>query len=437
MKWMFIKHQIKSNKLFKPKNINLFTLILFLSLASCLDKKDTMPVLTESVNLDHFNHLFKEIELNGKEVAIVHIYSEYPNYDFEIEPNEGFTCVDDVARSIVMLSKYLEEHKSDIEVLNKMKMLTEFVLQMQNENGYFNNFIWNDLSINKTYKTSIAELNWWSFRALWALESAYGLLKSDIEMAGRIIAASNKLLLNIKRDIPLNNVEIEILETLEVPTWLPQKYASDQSAVLILGLLKNYERTADEEIKLLINALAKGIMVMQKGDANNYPYGAFMSWQNLWHAWGNGQSYALLKAGQKFDNQSYIESALKEIDNFYPYLLKNGFAEAFWIQRTEDNKYIETRRNSYPQITYGLRPMIWAASEAYHYSKDDKYLRLSNELDSWLSGNNDAKTVIYYPETGICFDGITSKDAVSRNSGAESTIESLLIKLEMQNLNRQ
>ena len=434
---MLLRHQIKTDTLYKLKNSILFPLIILICLASCLDKKETTPALTDSVNLDHFNHLYKEIELNGKEVAIVHIYSEYPNYDFEIEPNEGFTCVDDVARAIVMLSKYLETNENDIEVLNKIKLLTEFVLQMQNDNSYFNNFIWNDLSINTSYKTSVAELNWWSFRALWGLESAYDALKTDTDISNRIAAALEKLLVNIKIDIPINKQDVEIIETLEVPTWLPQKYASDQSALLILGLLKNYERTSDKEIKLLIDALVKGIMVMQKGEAANYPYGAFMSWQNLWHAWGNGQSYALLKAGQKFNNQDYIDSALKEIDNFYPYLLENGFAEAFWIQKTEENKYIETRRNSYPQITYGLRPMIWAASEAYNYSKDKKYLQLINELESWLSGNNDAKTVIYNPETGICFDGIKSEEEVSRNSGAESTIESLLIMLEMQKLNRE
>ena len=81
--------------------------------------------------------------------------------------------------------------------------------------------------------------------------------------------------------------------------------------------------------------------------------------------------------------------------------------------------------------------MIWAASEAYHYSKNDKYLKLANELESWLSGNNVANTVIYHPETGICFDGIKSKEEVSRNSGAESTIESLLIMMEMEKLNKE
>lgn len=417
------------------KNI-LFTITILLCFVSCTSNKETKPTLVNSINFDHFNHLYKEIDFKGEKVGIVHIYSEYPDYEFEIEPKEGFTCVDDVARAVVMLSKYLKGNVIDDEAFNKLKKLTEFVLQMQNENGYFNNFIWNDLSINTTYKTSVAELNWWSFRALWALESAYDLLKSDEDLAKRIVIASDKLVINFKRDISVNNLKTELVETVEVPTWLPQKYASDQSALLILGLLKNYDRTADNDIKLMIDALAEGIMIMQKGNSKEYPYGAFMSWQNLWHAWGNSQSYALLKAGQEFNNQMFIDSALKEIDNFYPYLLEKGFAEAFWIKKTGENSYSEIERNSYPQITYGLRPMVWAASEAYQYSKKEKYLKLATDLNSWLSGNNDAKIVMYYPETGICFDGIKSEEEISKNSGAESTIESMLIVLEIKTLKR-
>ncbi len=405
--------------------------IMLICFASCNIKSESKLKVSDTINFDHFNHLYKEIDFNGKKVGIVHIYSEYPDYEFEIEPNEGFTCVDDVARAVVMLSKYLEENGNDEVAFDKLKKLTEFVLQMQNENGYFNNFIWNDLTINTTYKTSVAELNWWSFRALWGLESAYNLLKSEEDLANRIKAASDKLIANIKRDVSITNAQTEYIEDIEVPTWLPQKYASDQSALLILGLLKNYDRTSDDTIKVMIDALAKGIMVMQKGDSNNYPYGAFMSWQNLWHAWGNNQSYALLKAGQVFNNQMYIESALKEIDNFYPYLLKNGFAEAFWIKKNKDDVYTEIKRNKYPQIAYGLRPMIWATSEAYFYSKNKKYLKQSRELELWLHGINDANGLIYNPATGICFDGIKSENEISKNSGAESTIESLMILLEM------
>jgi hypothetical protein len=420
--------------LFKNNRNILF--IILICLVSCTAKKESKEIVSDNINFDHFNHLYKEINFNGKKVGIVHIYSEYPDYAFEIEPKEGFTCVDDVARAIVMLSKYLEENAKDEVALDKLIKLTEFVLQMQHENGYFNNFIWNDLSINTTYKTSVAELNWWSFRALWGLESAYGLLKSDKDMSSRIEVAIQKLLVNIKRDIPITDLKTETVETIEVPTWLPQKYAADQSAVLILGLLKNYERKEDNDINLLIDALAKGIMIMQKGNADNYPYGAFMSWQNLWHAWGNTQAYALLKVGQKFNNQAYIDSALMEIDYFYPYLLETGFAEAFWIQKTGDNIFSEDKRNKYPQITYGLRPMIWATSEAYSYSKNKKYLNLAKEIELWLYGDNDAQGIIYNPATGICFDGIKGKEEISKNSGAESTIESILILLEIKKLKK-
>ena len=438
MKWIFTNQKVRQSMLFKNIKKILFAIIISLCFVFCAPNNETKSVLNDEINFDHFNHLYKEIDFKGKKVGIIHIYSEYPDYKFEIEPKEGFTCVDDVARAIVMLSTYLKTNRKDEEAFNKLEKLTQFVLLMQHENGYFNNFIWNDFSINTTYKTTVAELNWWSFRALWALESAYPLLKkSNKDLSNRIKLSTEKLLVNIKRDIPISNLKTEIVETIEVPTWLPQKYASDQSALLILGLLNNYERTTDNDIKLLIDALAKGIMIMQKGSSNKYPYGAFMSWQNLWHAWGNSQSYALLKVGQKFNNQTYIDSALKEIDNFYPYLLQNGFAEAFWIKKIGENSYIEIKRNRYPQITYGLRPMVWAASEAYLYSKNEKYLKLVLDLESWLFGNNDSNTVMYNAKTGKSFDGIIATNETNKNSGAESTIESMLIVLETKKLKRE
>ncbi|PCH54144.1 MAG: hypothetical protein COC22_00810 [Flavobacteriaceae bacterium] len=395
---------------------------------------NAIPIVGNSINLSHFNHLYKEIKFQGKEVGIVHIYSEYPTYEYAIEPNEGFTAVDDVARAMVMLSKYLDLYGNDEFALKKLKNLTEFILQMQNKNGYFNNFLWSNLTINTTYKTSIAELNWWSLRALWGLESAYPFLKSNQEISDRIELATQKLLVNIKRDLPVTDLNTEFINDIEFPTWLIGKHASDQSSLLILGLLKNYERTANSDDKLLIDGLAKGIIVMQKGDADIYPYGAFLSWENMWHSWGNNQAYALLKAGIKFSNQEYITSALLEIDNFYPKLLKSGFAESFWISKNGDN-YMEIDRNKYPQIAYGLRPMVWAASEAYQYSNDEKHLKLAKNLKLWLSGNNDANEPIYNPNTGISFDGVVGPNEVNRNSGAESTIESLLILLEMEKYN--
>ncbi len=382
-----------------------------------------------AINLQHFNHLYKEVIVNDDTMGIVHIYSEYPDYVYAIEPSEGFTCVDDVARSVIMLTEYYKTGEDRETTLRKIKMLIKFILHMQNENGYFNNFLWNDFTINTTYKTSVAELNWWSLRALWALETALPLISSDVELSANIKSAISKLVANIKRDLETQELTVDIVNTLEVPSWLPHKHAADQAAVLILGLLPYQERTGDPEVKSLIDAMAKGIIQMQKGNASHYPYGVFLSWENLWHAWGNSQAYALLKAGQQFNNEDYIKSALLEVDYFYPYLLKNGFAEAFWVEK-DQNHFTETKRNDFPQIAYGIRPMVWAATEAYEITNDKVYLDLSEDLKSWFFGNNIAKTTMYDETTGRGFDGIISGDAINKNSGAESTIECLLTLLK-------
>jgi len=383
----------------------------------------------EAINLQHFNHLYKEININDDTMGIVHIYSEYPDYVYAIEPSEGFTCMDDVARAVVMLTEYYKIGEAPEATLRKIKMLIKFILHMQNENGYFNNFLWNDLTINTTYKTSVAELNWWSFRALWALETALPLLKTDTELSGEMQNAVSKLVVNIKRDLSTEKLTIDTINTLAIPSWLPHQYAADQAAVLILGLLPYQSRTGDPEAKILIDAMAKGIMQMQKGGPAQYPYGAFLSWENLWHAWGNSQAYALLKAGQQFNNEDYIKSALLEVDHFYPYLLKNGFAEVFWVEKREGH-FIEIKRNDFPQIAYGIRPMVWAATEAYEITQNMVYLGLSEELKSWFFGNNVAKTTMYDASTGRGFDGIISSEAINKNSGAESTIECLLTLLK-------
>lgn len=56
----------------------------------------------------------------GKKFGIVHIYNFFPNHTFAIESNEGFTCVDDVFRATVMLSKYLKLYGDD-SIVEKCK----------------------------------------------------------------------------------------------------------------------------------------------------------------------------------------------------------------------------------------------------------------------------------------------------------------------------
>ena len=361
---------------------------------------------TTQLSLKHFNYLYEDLSIGGTPMGLVRIYARFPDYAFATEPNEGFACVDDAARAIVMLARqWRRDHNPEIR--RKVGRLSEFVLHLQNRNGYFNNFLRSDLSINRDYRTSVAELNWWSWRALWGLEEALPVVGADAPLAARIRAATARMVRNVERD------------------GLDPATGSDQTADAVIAMLAYHARTNDPEIRRLVESFADHIVSTQMGGPNAYPYGMFVSTDHQWHAWGNIQAYALLLAGERLARDDYVASALREVDNFYPYILRTGFAGSIRVRRDGDG-FVEAGRDPYPQIAYGVRPMIFASMKAYALTKQERYRILAKKLAEWLFGANDADTPIYHPESGIAFDGILGRDSVNRNSGAESTIEALL-----------
>jgi hypothetical protein len=392
-------------------------IVLFLILFSFTGYQKELQTIPK-INYAHLDYLYKEVTFSsGKKGGIIHIYSNYPDYSFDIEPKEGFACVDDATRALIVFSK-------DKNRLDKVRKLTEFLLYMQNKNGWFNNFIWDDLSINTSYKTSIAIPSWWSWRALWALESALPMLKENkTPLAKNAEDAVDKLIANIEPY--LNNLPIgtKTVRGIKVSTQLPFESATDQASILMVGLMLYYNRTQTPEILRLIRRLADGILVMQikEGVAK----GAFLSWENQWHAYGNLQSYALLKAGKLLKETKYTKAALLEINNFYPYLLADNFKANIEFEKIDKNIKI-VKSNIFPQIAYGVRPIIYANVEAYKQTRELKYKINAQKWLAWFKGKNTALTAMYNQENGRCFDGILSETKVNKNAGAESTIEALL-----------
>ena len=371
-----------------------------------------------AINFDHLDYLYKDLTLpNGRKAGIIHIYSNYPDYSYDVEPLEGFTCVDDVARAVILFS-------GEKELSNHLIPLIEFLLYMQNKNGWFNNFMWKDLSINTTYKTSVAEPNWWSWRALWALEKALPIMEiQNPELAERMKAAVNLLLDKIKVYLSSLKQSNKQIKGVSIATNLPHESATDQASVLLIGLNHYYQRSGDTTIKIPMKQLADGILKMQ---IKNGPLeGMFLSWENLWHAYGNTQSYALLLTGKLLKENIYTKAALHEIDSFFPYLQKKGFLEMMTVQ-SNNQTVVVLNEKVFPQIAYGIRPIVYAYVEAYKQTGNKKYKESAFQWVSWLSGKNTASTIMYHPETGRCYDGIKSGTGINQNSGAESTIEALL-----------
>ena len=319
-------------------------------------------------------------------MGIIHIYSDYPDYKWIGDDDEGIACVDDAARAAVFYLNYYQ-FKNDDKSLKKAKNLLHFLLFMQAENGYFYNFIWPDHTINKTFKTSVAEPNWWSWRAVWALMEGYELFKrNDKEFAAEIIKKVKLAVSKIKKDIPQKLITKEI-KGFTRPTWLPLETASDQSAILLLGLTKYYRSTNDKDIYEYCKNLADGIILMQEGDKYTYPFGAILSWENVWHGWGNLQAYSLLKFYEVKKYKPAKIAALKEIDNFDTYLMDQSYFSEITFDKIED-KILPHETKRFSQIAYIIRPMVYACLEAYQITKNEKYSVMAGEMGNWFFGKN-------------------------------------------------
>ncbi|MDV3456843.1 hypothetical protein RZN05_07605 [Sphingomonas sp. HF-S4] len=375
------------------------------------------------ITLAHFDHLFAEANVGGERVGVVNIYSTAPDFAFAIEPREGYACVDDVARAIVLLAA---EPQPDARRLRQIELMTRFVVRMQAENGYFHNFIWAGGRINREYRTSLSELNWWSLRALWGLEAALLRLPEGSQTAARARAAANRVVGNLKRDLPVDRRGLETVEGVQVPTWLPFGAGGDAASTAILGLVPHYQRTRDAGTRALVERLGDGLVQMQAGDARTFPHGAHLSWRNQWHGWGNAQAYALLRAGAALNRRDFTASALREVDLFYPHLLKHGMLSSFAL-RAKDGRIETSEVQRFPQIAYGISPMVLAATEAYRQTGQARYRDTARRLGAWLSGANDAGRPVYDPASGRVYDGINGPGSMNPDSGAESTIEGLFV----------
>lgn len=386
---------------------------------------DLPPAFVPGIlNTAHLEKLVVPVTFpNGEKALGVYIYSNAPNYTPAAATGEGFTCVDDVARAALIYTRN-PSFSTDTLVQKRAFGMIHFILNMQSGNGYFYNFLNTGNTINKAGITSIDEAKWWSWRALQTLTEAYNVIKTkNSPLADKMLLSAHKLVAKIKSDLtslPKTTTEIK---GLPIPEWMPE--GADQAATLILGLVAYSGIKPDAAINDYIKKLADGIVLMQFGDKANFPYSVFLSSGNSWHAYGSFQAYALFKAADFLKMPVYKENALAEVNNFYPWLIQNGYKNSFNLTKSI-GVFASESEKEFEQIAYGFSGYIFAAVEAYKRTKEAKYADIAGRLAAWFFGKNSANTKMFSTETGICYDAIFTGNQVNKNSGAESTIEALL-----------
>ncbi len=110
------------------------------------------------INLDHLLFLTEPVTFGDQNVAIVHIYSEYPDYEWVDAAGEGITAVDDVARAALVYLAYYEQ-TGDSRALDQARLCLDFVRYVQTDDGSFYNFVLDaDGTINTQGRTSYKTL---------------------------------------------------------------------------------------------------------------------------------------------------------------------------------------------------------------------------------------------------------------------------------------
>jgi hypothetical protein len=144
-------------------------------------------------------------------------------------------------------------------------------------------------------------------------------------------------------------------------------------------------------------------------------------WENLWHAWGQLQVEALARAGDALDRGDWVASARDEAESWHRRFL---ITQPIAYFEFEDGDTTATRY--YSQIAYDLNCIVQSNRALYEITGDKSFAQAAGVAGSWFFGNNVTGQQMYDPATGRGYDGIISASERNMNSGAESTIESLL-----------
>lgn len=327
--------------------------------------------------LKHLQLLTENFSLNKSGVYFINVYSQKKDSEYVAIPsaNEGVSCVDDVARAIILALEIYESfnHKEALEQAQKWLTFLEY---MQDEEGFITNFIYDTKGQKKfDLSTSFKGGAWWSARAKWAWAKAYKLTK-------------DKKYLDFY-----------------FKTKISEEFQNDVASILLLAGLEIFEEEDKSYLKNLIERIAScrskvGYFLHKEGSPV--------------HLWGYHQLEAIAKAYMCFKDKRLLKYCEDTADTLVEDVINNDF---YFEYLSKDKSELNP---------YCVSPLVRGLYELHCTNKNEKYLELIKKCFSWFEPLYDSKT-------GRCFDWI-SDGKITSDCGAEASIEagfSYLRKLKL------
>jgi len=378
-------------------------IVLLLSLASVL-----LIGMEVQLNLGHLEFLRDEFSIENVTRVGYWIYADRlpdGSYKHADAPGEGVTCVDDVARAAILYLR-LFETSGNPEYFGRAKEALEFVLSMQDVDGDFYNFVFEDGRINLNGPTSRKGGNWWAARALWALTTGARISQDcDPEFSVKLTEAAHRCFRRI--------ISFEQDGLIHGYTDLSSVVLLGAAELFMLGndaLVGSFVERCSSAIrdKLVLNndSLFDGLVDEAPPSESKY----------YWHGWGSRQLEAIALASAILEDDNLLEASVEAFKRSSALLLNAGPLYS-----------LSQNLQLFPQIAYAAEAAISAGYMLYELTEDDEIASTTALLGSWFLGVNKLNQSMI-GRNGEGFDGLEFSH-VNRNAGAESTI-SMLLSLE-------
>ena len=358
----------------------------------------------------HLEHLTMNATVDAKPVRVIALYANAPDYRPVGSPQrdglEGIASVDDAARAAVLYLRAFEE-SGDVRTRDAALGLLQFVISMEQGDGEFLNFVDTTGLPNRHAPSSRKSMSYWAARSIWALGEAHRVFSRAYPDGLRGL------------DAPLNRAVARMTRDINAGLLIGGSATATSEALLGLLALQRADPTPARAELAVRTAML--LVPLAAGTASTAPWGARMdSPASSWHAWGTRSVSALAGASVVLGRPEFLAAAKQEADALWSRFMLAGQVPS---EITPDGS-----AKWFPQIAYGIGPIaegFVAIADATH---DRRYAVMAGLSAAWLLGANSAGVVMYDEKSGRTFDGIDGPSAtrVNRNSGAESTVESLL-----------
>jgi hypothetical protein len=307
---------------------------------------------------------------------------------------EGYTT-DDNARALLATLRYHELLDGE-KNLDLVRIYLSFLLYVQKNDGRVHNFV----GYNHSFLDEVGSDDSLG-RVLWACGYSQDTsIPEDIRMAAKEIF-DNCLIWALKSRSPRTN------------------------AFAILGLY-HYAKAFPEDKNPPINVAELADRLCELYKQVSTPT---WQWFETYLTYANARlPYALFRAYQTTGKKDYLNIAEKTLN----FLAANDIVNGIYQPVGNQSWYVRGGEKAlYDQQPLEASCMVEAASVAYQVTGKNIYAKMARTAFDWFLGKNSDGVMVYDPNTGGTYDGITAH-GLSRNQGAESGLSYLLARFEME-----